>query len=169
MNATQIIFEVLTSGGAWSHEELQAKTDLPLETIRNAMHVLRRRGHQAMEPNRYVATEAAIAYVSEIKRRAEKAAATRAANAIKKASAPATAEERSARQIAQRNRDIEAKQARRNAKKAALAAEGQMTWADTKNKFVHKRVAAPAVSDSIVSTAVQSRPALQAAWSVAHA
>lgn len=34
---------------------------------------------------------------------------------------------------------------------------------------VRRIVAAPAVSDSIVSTAVQSRPALQAAWGVAHA
>jgi hypothetical protein len=34
---------------------------------------------------------------------------------------------------------------------------------------VRRIVAAPAVSDSIVAGAVQSRPALQAAWSVAHA
>jgi hypothetical protein len=158
MMPTHIIFEVLTSGGAWSHEELQAKTGLPLEAIRNAMHVLRRRGHQAMEPNRYVATESAMAYVAEIKRRAEKAAATRAETAKRKAArGQVTAEERLARRQAQRKRDIEIKRQRRLEKRAALAKE------DARN-FVHRRVAAPVEADSIVSTAVQSRPALQAAW-----
>jgi len=164
MNASKIVMDVLVSGGTWSHEELQAKTGLPLETIRNAMHVLRRRGHQAMEPNRYVATEAAKAYIAEVQRREEKAEATRAATAAKKGRRALPEEERHARAMARRKRDIEAKHNRRQAKRAALAAEGQMTWADTKNKFVHKRVAAPAVSDSIVSTAVQSRPAIQAVW-----
>lgn len=32
------------------------------------------------------------------------------------------------------------------------------------SEFVHNHVEAPAVADSIVSSAVQSRPALQAAW-----
>lgn len=163
MMPTHIIFEVLTSGGAWSHEELQAKTGLPLEAIRNAMHVLRRRGHQAMEPNRYVATEAAMAYVAEIKRRAEKAAATRAATAKRKQKrAAVTEEERQARALATRKRSIAAKHKKRLEQRAALAK------ADSRD-FVHRQVDAPAVADSIVSTAVQSRPALQAAWGALYA
>jgi len=173
MNATQIIFEVLCSGGAWSHEELQAKTGLPLDAIKGAMHVLRRRGHQAMEPTRYAATKSAKSHLAATILREERLAALRASKTAEKPRGigrPRLPEEvRLANDMARRRALVETRRKKRQQARAEAAAATKQAQEDAELAVVRRIVAAPAVADSIVSTAVQSRPAIQAVWGVAHA
>lgn len=161
MDTTQTILKILASGGAWSHDELQAKTGISVEKIRNAMHVLRRRGHQAIEPNRYVATEAGKSHFASTVLREQRIAASRAAKALAKEKAKArlvlTEEEREAKKAAWRDRANAKKREQRIAEKER-ATEGAAL------EFVHRFTSAAHAQDSIVSTAMEKRPAIQAVW-----
>lgn len=75
MNATKLVLEALAAGKPMSAEELQVATGLPMPRVYNAMVVLRRRGHQLAEPQRYVATEGGREWLAAVARQKEAKAA----------------------------------------------------------------------------------------------
>jgi len=140
------IIKILADKKPRSVAEIAELTGQSRAKVHNAFCSLVRNGMTDAEPVRYTATDLGVRRASW---------------------RPQTAREKMDKQ----NRKMREKRAaaQRAAQRIAAREARDAEAGITESGFVHKMVAAPVVADSIVSAAVQSRSALQAAWGAMHA
>lgn len=148
MSQTLVILNMLAEGVPLTVRQMAERAGYTITQTHDALQSLRKRKAVGAMDTPYQMTKEGAEWLQKRTKRNTRLETKRIA---------LSEEERQARALATRKRSIAAKHQRRLEKRAALAK------ADTRD-FVHRQVDAPVVADSIVSTAVQSRPALQAAW-----
>jgi sugar-specific transcriptional regulator TrmB len=157
MNATKLVLEALAAGQPMSAEELQAATGLPMPRVYNAMVVLRRRGHQLAEPQRYVATEGGLEWLAAVARQKE---AKEKMAAEKKALAAARPKKIGRRPLPEEVREARYRaRVRRNSERRTLA---RMQARAEKDAIEAERIAG--LADESVRQGRASRTPLEMAW-----
>jgi len=162
MNATKIVMEVLATGGAWSQAELQFKTGLPENRVRNALLLLGQRGHRAIEPVRYTAAEAGRDWLAAMALKEEMKALAKAAAMVPKKTGrpPLPPEVRTARERERVLRQTQQRALKRLQDQIARRAAAEQA-------AERERIAR--LAEESVQSARATRTPIEMAWGALHA
>jgi hypothetical protein len=186
MTITTTLLSLIADGKPRSLDQMSEESGLPRRQVELFIQSMQDGRYVRLAPRQFELTATGLARAARVVAREKLAAqertellariAARAAAKLKPVGRPPGSPEQ--QRAAKENNALRRRQkhqADRLARLAAKAAERAAAEAkkefelDAELEFSHSIVAAPAVSDSIVSTAVQSRPAIQAVWGAMHA